>query len=299
MVPHSGEQSGGGADSSRRRRPRRLTALVAALSAAIVALTTADVVAVAARQTRPVRVKTVTCSNPPAPSGRAGAAQGLAQAAAAVAPSVVAIRAVDPARTVDGSGIVLRSDGIILTNNHVVAGVAAYGGTITATAADGRSASVDIVGASPQHDVAVVRAHDLEDLRPAQLGSAGDLHVGDQVLAIGSALGLKGSVTSGIVSALGREVCFDPTASSGADQGIVTESPLPSQLDLKDLIQTDAPINEGNSGGALVDAAGKVVGMCTAYQSPAGGSVGIGFAIRIDSAYTLARQLLAEAGVTL
>ena len=129
----------------------------------------------------------------------------LSQAAAAVLPSVVSITVRGrPARR-QGSGIVISSDGQILTNNHVVA-AAADGGELTVTFSDGSTADAEILGRDPATDLAVIQAQDVSGLTAATLGSSADLHVGDTVLAIGSPLGLDGSVSAGIVSALNRSI---------------------------------------------------------------------------------------------
>jgi putative serine protease PepD len=211
----------------------------------------------------------------------------LAKVAAAVQPSVVSIAVSAAGQSGEGSGVILRSDGTILTNNHVV-DAAATGGTITVRLSDGRSASATIVGRSPADDLAVIRTRGLSGLTPATLGSSDSLHVGDTVLALGSPLGLQGSVTSGIVSALDRAI----TLGSSQDQA-AGGAPTVVQA-----LQTDAAINPGNSGGPLVDAQGRVVGITTAIatlgaRSGQSGSIGLGFAIPMDSAKRIADSLAA------
>ncbi|MEA3054950.1 MAG: hypothetical protein QOD30_382, partial [Actinomycetota bacterium] len=146
-----------------------------------------------------------------------------------------------------GSGMVIDPSGLVLTNNHVVEGAT----SITVTLADGRDVDADLVGSIPSNDVALVKVRSAKSLEAVQLGSSGGLRVGDPVVAIGNALGLGGtpSVTTGIVSALGRDL----DASNGEH--------------LSDLIQTDAAIYQGNSGGPLVDAQGEVVGVNTAVAT--------------------------------
>jgi putative serine protease PepD len=205
----------------------------------------------------------------------------LARVAAAVQPSVVSIAVRGASGSGEGSGVILRADGTILTNNHVVDSA---GAQITVRLSDGRSARATVVGRSPADDLAVIRTAGLSGLTPATLGSSGSLHVGDTVLALGSPLGLEGSVTSGIVSALHRAITL---GSTGADSTVVQA------------LQTDAAINPGNSGGPLVDAQGRVVGITTAIaslgsgQSGQSGSIGLGFAIPIDSAKRIADSLAA------
>jgi putative serine protease PepD len=203
--------------------------------------------------------------------------------AAAVQPSVVSVTVSGASGSAEGSGVILRSDGTILTNNHVVEG-AGDGGSLRVRFADGRTAAARLVGRDPSTDLAVIRAQGVSGLKPATLGSSAGLHVGDTVLALGSPLGLDGSVTAGIVSALHR------TVDLGGDG-----RPGPS-ASLSDAIQTDAAINPGNSGGPLVDANGAVVGINTAIASLGGGgsgNIGVGFAIPVDEARSVAEQLIA------
>jgi putative serine protease PepD len=227
----------------------------------------------------------------------------LSQAAAAVLPSVVSITFESNLGAGQGSGVVISSDGQILTNNHVVA-EAADGGRLSVTFSDGSDADARILGRDPATDLAVIQAEDVSGLTEAKLGSSADLHVGDTVLAIGSPLGLDGSVSAGIVSALDRSITLSndlpesPFGNGGQRQA------APSAV--IDAIQTDAAINPGNSGGALINADGEVVGINTAIASLAGGSgagsqggnIGVGFAIPIDSARSIAEQLVENGEVT-
>jgi putative serine protease PepD len=222
----------------------------------------------------------------PAP---APAADGSVRAAAEeVLPSVVKIDVAGPQGQGSGSGIILSSDGQILTNNHVVE-VAGDGGSISVDFADGSHAKATVVGTDPLTDTAVIQAEDVSGLTPATIGSSGDLAVGQQVVAIGSPFGLDATVTSGIVSALDRPVDVGTNADGNA-----TVYPA---------VQTDAAINPGNSGGPLVDLAGRVVGInssikTTGSSSPfggssEGGSIGPGFAIPIDEVLPIIDQLAA------
>ncbi len=202
------------------------------------------------------------------------------QVAAALLPSVVSIQVVTGQGAGTGTGVILSADGLILTNNHVVES-AAQGGQLTVHFNDGSTASASIVGHDPVTDLALIKAKGVSGLKPAQLGSSGDLKVGEQVVAIGSPLGLQGTVTTGIVSALQRPVS---TSGSGG-QGTVI-----------DAIQTDAAINPGNSGGPLVDMSGRVVGINSAIatlgsSSGESGSIGLGFSIPIDQAKRIAQEL--------
>ena len=226
--------------------------------------------------------------------------QSLAQTAAKVTPSVVSVSFTSNAGSGEGSGVVLTTDGQILTNNHVVA-AAANGGTITVHFSNGKSATATILGRDPSTDLAVIKAQNVSGLTPATLGSSSSLHVGDTVLAIGNPLGLEGSVSAGIVSALHRSVDIPAEEEQQSPQQMFPGSGTQSQTTssgtvLKNAIQTDAAVNPGNSGGALVDAAGRVVGINSAIASLSSGSgqsgsIGVGFAIPIDTAKTIAAQL--------
>ncbi|MEJ3747674.1 trypsin-like peptidase domain-containing protein [Actinomycetes bacterium KLBMP 9797] len=200
-----------------------------------------------------------------------GTTTSLAQVAAKVSPSVVTIKVSTQQGEVEGSGVVLSADGLILTNNHVVES----GGTMTVTLSDGRTVDATLVGRDAGADIAVIRAAGVADLTPAAIGTSANLEVGQTVLAVGSPLGLADTVTAGIVSALNR--------SMDAENG---ES-------LSGLIQTDAAINPGNSGGAIVNTAGQVVGIAVAIATTGqdGGNIGVGFAIPIDTAISVANQL--------
>jgi putative serine protease PepD len=215
----------------------------------------------------------------------------LAKVAAAVQPSVVSIAVQGNGSSGEGSGVILRPDGTILTNNHVVAD-AANGGTITVTFSDGRTAPASIVGRAPSDDLAVIRASGVSGLTPAALGSDSTLQVGDTVLAIGSPLGLEGSVTSGIVSALDRTI----TLGTSTDQQSPFGQTSAASSTVVQAIQTDAAINPGNSGGPLVDSRGRVIGITTAIatvgsRTGQAGNIGLGFAIPIDSAQRIATAL--------
>ncbi|AGP62521.1 hypothetical protein OEM_09850 [Mycobacterium intracellulare subsp. yongonense 05-1390] len=231
------------------------------------------------------------------------------QVASKVVPSVVMLETDIGRQSEEGSGIVLSTDGLILTNNHVVAAAAGSpkppaglpgapvppgppggpGGPTpktTVTFSDGRTAPFTVVGTDPTSDIAVIRVQGMSGLTPISLGSSSDLHVGQPVVAIGSPLGLSGTVTTGIVSALNRPV--STTGESG------------NQNTVLDAIQTDAAINPGNSGGALVNMSGQLVGVNSAIATLGGespdaqsGSIGLGFAIPVDQAKRIADELIA------
>jgi putative serine protease PepD len=224
-------------------------------------------------------LRTAASGDDPAP------AEGtVEQVAAALLPSVVSIEVSAGSGGGEGTGVVIDGDGLILTNNHVVA-AAASGGTLQVTFHDGTTAEATIAGRDPVTDLAVVRAEGVSGLTPATLGSSADLDPGEQVVAIGSPLGLQGTVTSGIVSALDRPV------RTGDASGAETASTV------IDAIQTDAAINPGNSGGPLVNLRGEVVGINSAIATLGAtggqsGSIGLGFSIPIDQAKAIAEELV-------
>jgi S1-C subfamily serine protease len=209
-------------------------------------------------------------------------AGSVADIAARTVPAVVSIEVRVGEEAGTGSGVVIDPAGYILTNNHVIAPAAeASGAQVEAVFHDGTRSAAQIVGRDPKTDLAVVKVQ-VSNPVVASLGTVADLAVGDGVLAIGSPLGLVGTVTDGIVSALDRPVRLD---AAGTDSNAVI-----------DAIQTDAAINPGNSGGPLVDATGAVVGINTAIRSlgegESGGSIGLGFAIPIDDARRIAEELI-------
>ena len=213
-------------------------------------------------------------------SGPAGAVEKVAQK---VLPSVVQINVKGSSESGSGTGIIISSDGEILTNNHVVE-VAGNSGTLTVAFNDGTNAQATVIGADPLTDLAVIKAKGKSGLSPATLGSSANLKVGQEVVAIGSPFGLESTVTSGIISALNRPV----TSSSASSDSQSTTFPA---------VQTDAAINPGNSGVPLVDLNGNVVAINSAIRSGASageaGSIGLGFAIPIDLAKSVSKQLLA------
>ena len=228
------------------------------------------------------------------PSQIAGTGRSAAAVAAAVLPSVVVLDVSAAGQGDTGSGVVLSAEGYVLTNNHVVAAAAA-GGSVRATFNDGTSAAARIIGTDAASDLAVVKV-DKTGLHAATLGRSATLRVGDPVLAIGSPLGLSGTVTSGIVSALDRPVTTSDTSGGSGNPGS-TGSANPTVLDA---IQTDAAVNPGNSGGPLVDMAGQVIGINSAIASlgssatgsAQSGNIGVGFAIPVDQAKVIASQLI-------
>ena len=230
----------------------------------------------------------------------------VADVARAVQPSVVSITVSSGAGQGEGSGVVLSDDGLILTNNHVVAGVGPDA-KVQVKFSDGKSATATIVGTDPATDLAVVRAENVSGLTKAALGDSDRLRVGDAVLAIGSPLGLAGSVTAGIVSALDRTLTVGDQSQQRQQQvppgwgrpDQQGESRQSTGTTIGGAIQTDAAINPGNSGGALVNASGQVVGVNSAIATNGGdGNIGVGFAIPINTARQVADQLIKSGKAT-
>jgi putative serine protease PepD len=269
---------------AKRSRAGALTA--GALAVAVVSAGIGGGVAVLAQPDRPGIGSTSTIGAAPSVPAANLPAGSVEQVAAKVVPSVVKLETDMGRASEEGSGIVLSSDGLILTNAHVVA--AARGGPeTTVTFADGRTAQFSVEGTDPSSDIAVVRAQGVSGLTPITLGSSANLRVGQDVVAIGSPLGLEGTVTTGIISALNR-----PVAAGGDAR---------NQNTVLDAIQTDAAINPGNSGGALVNMNGELVGVNSAIATLGGdaaeaqsGSIGLGFAVPIDQAKRIADELIQD-----
>jgi len=275
-----------------QKRSRAGGLIAGAVAVAVVSAGVGGGVALAVRPDHP-NTTTAVATAPGALPGQPAASLpvgSVEQVAAKVVPSVVKLETSMGRQSEEGSGIVLTSDGLILTNSHVVAAAAERGlpgGTPTTvvTFGDGRTAPFTVVGTDPSTDIAVVRAEGVSGLTPVTIGSSSNLKVGQDVVAVGSPLGLEGTVTTGIVSALNRPVA---TGGDAGDQNMVL-----------DAIQTDAAINPGNSGGALVNMNGELVGVNSAIATlgdestgPASGSIGLGFAIPVDQAKRIADELI-------
>ena len=269
---------------ARTKRPRRAMSVVWVVPMLVLALLAGGLGGVAADRLLDGR-RPVNADLPVSSGSGAGTAEltGVAAVAAEVLPSVVSIEVRSPQGEGTGSGFVLRDDGYILTNNHVVSA----GGTIADGAAeivvvfsDGSEEPAELVGRTSEYDLAVIKV-DRQGLAPLVLGDSDEVVVGDPVVAVGAPLGLQGTVTTGIVSALNRPV----SAGSAAETAFINA------------IQTDAAINPGNSGGPLVDADGEVIGINSAIaQRPgvtaASGSIGLGFAIPSNQARRTAEELI-------
>jgi putative serine protease PepD len=304
-------------EKPRRRRSRSVALTAGALAIAAVSAGIGGAVATVVRsEDPPISTGNTAIASAPDRSAVPTAnvpIGSVEQVAAKVVPSVVKLETKMGRSSEEGSGIILSADGLILTNSHVVSAVlggspgpkspgpltpaptkpgappaepAAGGPKTEVTFADGRTASFTVVGTDPGSDIAVVRAQGVSGLTPITLGSSANLRVGQDVVAIGSPLGLEGTVTTGIVSALNRPVA------AGGD--------ATNQNSVLDAIQTDAAINPGNSGGALVNMSGELVGVNSAIATLGGdsadsqsGSIGLGFAIPVDQAKRIADELIA------
>jgi serine protease Do len=170
-----------------------------------------------------------------------------------------------------GSGVIFTSDGYIITNNHV-AGAA---DEIIVTLFDGREYPAELIAGDPNTDIAVIKIEAEGTLEAASFISIDDVKVGELVIAVGSPFGLQQTVTTGVISAKGRDITLSPVT-----------------LPMVNLIQTDAAINQGNSGGPLINSSGQVIGINTLIFSPSGGSAGIGFSIPSDTAVNIAEQII-------
>lgn len=217
----------------------------------------------------PAPVLTAPTATTPLPTF--GDEVSVASVAARVIPSTVAVEVSSFLQGGSGSGVVYGDSGYIITNNHVVE----IGGDLNVVFSDGARFGAEIVGTDPITDIAVLRV-ERSELAPMTLGSAGDLAIGEPVVAVGNPLGLPGgpTVTTGIVSALDRRLAM----------GL--------QQELVGLIQTDAPIAPGSSGGALIDASGRLIGITTAIAVSDVGAEGLGFAVPVEIATGVANDLI-------
>lgn len=281
------------ASARRRKRTRGPATLLAAV--AIVAAAIGGGTAYGFQEL--TGTETVASSSPAGtdvvPSSRKGTVSGVAEA---VSPSIVEISAATSSGASTGSGVIITEDGEIITNNHVVAGA----DTVEVRTHDGTTYTANVVGTESGKDLALIKLENASGLKAATLGDSDGVQVGDQVVAIGSPAGLTGTVTSGIVSALDRDV----TVSTDESQGQRGQSGggWPFEYDGRQFngdtggskttykaIQTDASLNPGNSGGALIDMNGAIIGINSAMYAPSGadssaaGSVGLGFAIPVDT----------------
>ncbi|WP_030784863.1 S1C family serine protease [Streptomyces sp. NRRL S-920] len=278
----------------RRRRAKGPVALLAAV--AIAAAAVGGGTAYAVQTLTDQGTHSSATSTDAVPTSKKGTVSGVAEA---VGPSIVEISAATAQGKSTGSGVITTSGGEIVTNNHVIAGAT----SIKVRTADGKTYDAEVVGTDSKKDLALIQLKGASGLKPATLGDSDSVKVGDEVVAIGSPEGLTGTVTSGIVSALERDV----TVSTGEDQeqprsprggwpfefgGQEFNGDTGSSKTTYKALQTDASLNPGNSGGGLFDMNGNVIGINSAMYSPSSaqagaesgsGSVGLGFAIPIDT----------------
>jgi putative serine protease PepD len=282
-----------------RRRVRRPVALIAAvaLASGLIGGGSAALIADATRSPQN------TVSTPLVNAGQTTGG-GVTGVAKAVSPAIVEIQAQANGGQSTGSGVVISSDGEIITNNHVVAGAS----TVSVSFSDGSKKTAKVVGTDPAKDLALIKVQGAKGLTAASLGDSSKIAVGDQVVAIGSPEGLTGSVTSGIVSALNRDVTVPKSGDQGEQGqrgqgggqgggggwpfefgGNQYNGDTGSSKTTYKAIQTDASLNPGNSGGALINMQGQIIGINSAMYSPSSassstaGSVGLGFAIPINT----------------
>ena len=278
------------------RSPRRPGAGAAIAVAALTALVVgggagygAARLGAAPASSAPATRTTTTTDPSPAPLPP-GETTSTVEVARRVLPGTVMIEVGSGNGTGTGSGFVIDRQGHVMTNNHVVAG-AGSGSRIRVVFSDGRRTTATLVGRSPSYDLAVIKVKADERLRPLPLGDSRSAEVGAPVVAVGSPLGLPGTVTQGIVSALDRPVTVNESGSADAPTAYI------------DGIQTDAPINPGNSGGPLVDAGARVIGVNSAILTLSSGqgqagNIGIGFAIPVDQARVIGDLLVKDGKAT-
>ncbi|WP_030220973.1 S1C family serine protease [Streptomyces bikiniensis] len=282
-----------------RRRAKRGVGLMAAVAIAAAAIGGGTATLVQQLTAGPA---TTSASSPVAGTNVAARGAGtVAGVAEAVSPSIVEISAASNSGKSTGSGVIITSDGEIVTNNHVISGAS----EITVRLDDGRTYPAEVVGTDPDKDLALIGLKGASGLKAASLGSSKDVKVGDEVVAIGSPEGLTGTVTSGIVSALDRDVTVAKDDDQDQDQGRRQYDPRQgwpfefggqqfngdtgSSKTTYKALQTDASLNPGNSGGALINMNGEIIGINSAMYAPSSsngstaGSVGLGFAIPIDT----------------
>ncbi|MER5310921.1 trypsin-like peptidase domain-containing protein [Streptomyces sp. NPDC002773] len=282
-----------------RRRAKRGVGLVAAvaIAAAAVGGGTATLVGELASGT-PVATASSNVSGTNVSASSTGTVAGVADA---VSPSIVEISAASNSGKSTGSGVIITADGEIVTNNHVISGAS----EISVRLSDGTSYAAEVVGTDPAKDLALIKLKGASGLKAATLGDSSTVRVGDQVVAIGSPEGLTGTVTSGIVSALDRDVTVakdEESQGQGQGQQYDPRQGWPFEFGGQQFngdtgsskttykaIQTDASLNPGNSGGALINMNGEIIGINSAMYAPSSsngstaGSVGLGFAIPVDT----------------
>lgn len=304
----SGSASGGlppALPPTGRRQPRRPgwggVFAVGAGAAALASLLTAGIVLQTQDNTTTTVASTGSQSTVKAPvTSSKSSSPDWGAVSKAVTPSVVAVKVSGQNGSGEGSGVILDKTGRIVTNNHVVSGTGSDS-SVLVVLSDGRTYKASVLGTDSSTDLAVIKlSNPPDDLTPAVLGDSSAVAVGDAVMAVGNPLGLASTVTTGIVSATDRPTTTqaestDPT--SGGGEQVVTNA-----------IQTDAAVNPGNSGGALVDAQGRVIGIPSSIaslstgsalgESSQSGSIGLGFAIPIDEVKDVSSQLIKGGSVS-
>ncbi len=206
----------------------------------------------------------------------------FSQVAASVADSVVTIEAKSDEEGSQGSGVVVDGRGYVVTNNHVISEAAATPGKFKLTVVfnDGKEVPANLVGRDPKTDLAVLKVDNVDNLTVGRLGDSDKLRVGEEVVAVGAPLGLRSTVTHGIISALNRPV---PLSGEGSDTDTVIDG-----------VQTDASINHGNSGGPLINMDSEVIGINTAGKSLSDSASGLGFAIPVNEVKATVESLIKE-----
>ncbi|MFF7627077.1 S1C family serine protease [Streptomyces cyaneofuscatus] len=291
------------APTNNHRRAKRPVALLAAvaLAAAVVGGGTATLVGQLNNGSAQATGSTGTVQGTTVSQSSKGTVSGVAEA---VSPAIVEIGAASSAGKSTGSGVVITEDGEIVTNNHVISGAQ----QIEVTLSTGKTYTADVVGTDPDKDLALIKLRGASGLKTAALGDSSQVKVGDQVVAIGSPEGLTGTVTSGIISALDRDVTVAKDDSGSSDQGQGQggggqqwpfefggqqfNGDTGEKTTTYKALQTDASLNPGNSGGALINMDGEIVGINSAMYAPSSsaagsgssaGSVGLGFAIPVNT----------------
>lgn len=297
------------APTNHHRRAKRPVALLAAvaLAAAVVGGGTATLVGQLNNGSAQATGSTGTVQGTTVSQSSKGTVSGVAEA---VSPAIVEIGAASSAGKSTGSGVVITEDGEIVTNNHVISGAQ----QIEVTLSTGKTYTADVVGTDPDKDLALIKLRGASGLKTAALGDSSQVKVGDQVVAIGSPEGLTGTVTSGIISALDRDVTVakDDSGDSGQSQGQGQgqgqgggserwpfefggqqfNGDTGEKTTTYKALQTDASLNPGNSGGALINMDGEIIGINSAMYAPSSsaagsgssaGSVGLGFAIPVNT----------------
>ncbi|WP_105974078.1 S1C family serine protease [Streptomyces geranii] len=285
------------AHAGRKKRAKGPFALLAAVAIVAAAIGGGTAYGIQELTNSDSAVTSSSTSTNVVPSSAKGTVSGVA---AAVSPSIVEINATSNAGSSTGSGVIITSDGEIITNNHVISGASA----IKVSTSDGKTYTAKVVGTDSKKDLALIKLENASGLKTATLGDSAGVQVGDEVVAIGSPEGLTGTVTSGIVSALNRDVTVATEESQSQDQqqqqgggnggwpfefgGQEFNGDTGTSTTTYKALQTDASLNPGNSGGALIDMNGNIIGINSAMYSASSsssdaGSAGLGFAIPINT----------------